>query len=194
MDATLSLGSQPGVVENPHGGYQIHIQLDEREPDTTRNRLINPGAAMPPETPVLVEMSVFEDCVLFTLQDNDAIVIHASDPAVAGSVIFFYHADGTLWRAVPVEQLNPGWVVATYRFRGDLRKFDARLARMRSRLARPSWQTRPTFWATAGWQDAVVYVPLGLGVVSHLRAYGTGNIALCPNPLLPRPTTNKWSS
>ena len=167
MDTTASPdnttpGLQPGVVENPHGGYHIHIQLNEHEPDTTRNRLLNPCPAMLPDTPILVEMSVFEDCVLFTLQDSDAIVVHIGDPQAAGSVVFFYCADGTLWRAVPLEQLNPGWVLNTYRFRSDLRKFDARLARVRSRPARPSWQTRPTFWATAGWQRAVVCVPLGL--------------------------------
>ena len=158
---------QSGVVENPNGGYHIHIQLDEREPDTTRNELLNPCPAMPPSTPVLVEMSVFENCVLFTLQDSrqpglHAIVIHVDDPRATGSVVFFYRADGTLWRAVPLEQLNPGWVFSRYRFRSDLRAFDARLAYMRSRPARPSWQTRPTFWATAGWQAVVVYVPLGL--------------------------------
>lgn len=154
--------SQPGVVENPNGGYHIHIQLDEREPDTTRNQLLNPCPAMPPDTPVLVEMSLFEDCVLFTLQGSEAILMHVDDLRSAGSVVFFYHADGTLWRAVPLEQLNPGWVFSVYRFRSDLRKFDARLARMRSCPARPSWQTRPTFWATAAWQDAVVCAPLGL--------------------------------
>ena len=159
-DATLK--PQPGGVENPNGGYHIHIRLDERRPDTTLNRLLNPCPAMPSGTPVLIEMSVFEDCVLFALQGSEAIVIHVGDPRAAGSVVFFYHADGALWRAVPLEQLNPGWVSGTYRFRGDLRKFDARLARMRSRPARAPRQTRPTFWATMGWRDAVVYVPLGL--------------------------------
>jgi len=167
MDTTAfptnaTLEAQPGVVENPNGGYHIHIWLNERRPDTTRNRLLKPCPAMPSGTPVLLEMSVFEDCVLFTLQDSAAIVVHVDDPRAAGSVVFFYHVDGTLWRAVPLEQLNPGWVSGTYRFRSDLHKFDARLARMRSRPACPSWQTRPTFWATAGWQDAVVYAPLGL--------------------------------
>ncbi|MEA3340577.1 MAG: IS1634 family transposase, partial [Chloroflexota bacterium] len=167
MDTTTfptnaTLESQPGVIENPNGGYHIHVQLNEREPDTTHNRLLNPCPAMPPSTPVLLEMSVFEDCVLFTLQDSAAIVMHVDDPRAAGSVVFFYHADGTLWRAVPLEQLNPGWVSGTYRFRGDLRKFDARLARVRSRPARPSHRTRPTFWATGAWQDAVVCAPLGL--------------------------------
>ena len=162
MDITHLLESQPGVVENPNGGYHIHIQLNKREPDTIRNRLLNPCPAMPPEAPILVEMSVFEDCVLFTLRDSNAIAIHVDDPRAAGSVVFFYRADGTLWRAVPLEQLNPGWVFSTYRFRSDLRAFDARLARIRSRPTRPSWQTRPTFWATGAWQHTVVYVPLGL--------------------------------
>jgi transposase len=167
MDTTTSadnttLESQPSVVENPHGGYHIHVQLDEHKPDTIRNRLLNPCPAMPPGTRVLVEMLVFEDCVLFTLQDSDAIVVHVDNPRAAGSMVFFYRADGTLWRAVPLEQLNPGWVLGIYRFRGDLRKFDARLVRMRSCLVRPFQRIRPTFWVTAGWRGAVVYVPLGL--------------------------------
>ena len=162
MDTKCLPESQSGVVENPNGGYHIHIQLDEHKPDTTRNQLLNPCPAMPPNTPVLVEMSAFEDCVLFAFKGSEAVLVHTDDPRAAGSVIFFYHADGTLWRAVPLEQLNPGWVFSTYRFRSDLRKFDARLARMRSCAARPSWQTEPTFWATVGWQDAVVCVPLGL--------------------------------
>ncbi|MFQ5814658.1 MAG: hypothetical protein ACE5I2_15890, partial [Anaerolineae bacterium] len=107
------------------------MQLNER--GTAISNLLNPHASMPPATPVLAEMLVFEDCVVLVLRNGDAIVIHVSDPKAAGSVIFFYHADGTLWRAVPLEQLNPGWVLATYRFRGDLRRFESRSARMRSR-------------------------------------------------------------
>ncbi len=157
-----TLESRSGIAQNPYGGYHIHIQLDEHKPGTTCNRILNSCPAMPSGTPILVEMSVFEDCVQFMLQDNAAIVMHIDDSQATGSVVFFYHADGTLWRAVPLEQLNPGWVLNTYRFRGDLRKFDARLARMCSSPVRPFWQTRPTFWATAGWRDAVVHVPLGL--------------------------------
>lgn len=119
-----------------YGGYHIHVQLNEHDRDTIRNRLLNLRPDMPPDTPILVEMSVFEDCVLFTLQDSDALVVHVDDWQAVGSVVFFYHADGTLWRVVPLEQLNPGWVLSTYRFRGDLRKFDARLARMRCRPVR----------------------------------------------------------
>ena len=162
MDTKHSPESQSSVIENPNGGYHIHIQLDEREPNATLDQLLNPCPAMPPNTPVLVELSMSEDYVLFVLKDDEAIVVHVDDPRAAGSVVFFYCVDGALWRAVPLEQLNPGWVFGVYRFRGDLRKFDARLARTRSRLAHPARQTRPTFWATAGWRNAVVRVPLGL--------------------------------
>ena len=117
---------------------------------------------MPPATPVLAEMLVFEDCVVLVLRNGHAIVIHVSDPKAAGSVIFFYHADGTLWRAAPLERLNPGWVLATYRFRGDLRKFESRSARMRSRPTRPSWKAAPTFWTTGGWQGGITYIPQAL--------------------------------
>jgi hypothetical protein len=160
MNTTPLLESQPGVVENPGGSYHIHVKLNER--GMAAGNLLDSRATMPPDTPVLAAMSVFEDCVLFTLQNGDAVVVHVSDPAAAESVVYFYRADGCLWRAVPLEQLNPGWTSVTYRFRGDLRKFDARLARMRSRPVRPSWQTRPTFWATAGWQGAVVYTTMGM--------------------------------
>jgi transposase len=155
-----TLESRPGVSENPNGGYHIHVRLNER--GMAAGRLLGPRASMVPGTPVLAEMSVFEDCVLLALRDGDAIVLHVSDPQVTGSVVYFYHAGGTLWRAIPLEQLNPGWVYSTYCFRGDLRKFEARLERMRSRPARPSWETSPTFWATGGWQGGVVYIPLAL--------------------------------
>ena len=160
MDTTTSIEPQPGVDENPNGGYHIHVQLDER--GTATSHLLHPHASMPPATPVLAEMLVFEDCVVLVLRNGDATVIHVSDPKAARSVIFFYHADGTLWRAVPLEQLNPGWVLATYRFWGDLRKFDARLAHMRSRPARPSWKADPTFWTTSGWRGPIMYIPQGL--------------------------------
>ena len=189
MDTTVSLESQtlesrPGVVENPNGGYHIHVRLNER--GTAAGCLLGPRASMPPGTPVLAEMSVFEDCVLLALQDGDAIVLHVSDPEAAGSVVYFYHTDGILWRAVPLEQLNPGWVCSTYCFRGDLRKFEARLQRMRSRPARPSWKTAPTFWATGGWQGGVVYIPLAL-----VCGCGSGSIVPCLSSRLLPPTTTR---
>jgi transposase len=165
MDSTAFLESQtlesrPGVVENPNGGYHVHVRLNER--GMAVGGLLGPHATMPPGTPVLAEMLVFEDCVLLALQEGNAIVLHVSDPEAAGSVVYFYHSDGSLWRAVPLEQLNPGWVCSTYCFRADLHKFEARLERMRSWSVRPSWKTSPTFWATGGWQGGVVYVPLAL--------------------------------
>jgi hypothetical protein len=61
-----------------------------------------------------------------------------SDPAAAGSVVFFHHPNGTLGRVVPLERLNPGRVLSVYHFPGDLGRFEARLARMRSRPAPPA--------------------------------------------------------
>ena len=154
------LGSQPGVVENPGGGYHIHVRLNER--GMAAGSLLNPHTRMPSSAPVLAERSVFEDCVLLVFQDGNAIVVHVNNPAAAGSVVYFYRADGCLWRAVPLEQLNPGWVSATYRLRDDLRRFDARPGCMRSRPARPPRRTRPTFWTTAGWRGAVMYIPMAV--------------------------------
>jgi len=80
----------PGVVENPHGGYQIHVQVQGSGPALIHQ----PHQAVtsaPPGTPVLARMSVFEDCVLLELQDGQTLVVHASDPQAAGTVVFFYH-------------------------------------------------------------------------------------------------------
>ena len=155
------LESWPGVVKNPHGGYHIHVILNTRESPVIGGAM-NSQLLAPLGSPVLVGMSVFEDCVLFVLQDGHAIVVRVSDPVVAGSVVYFYHANGTLWRAVPLEALNPGWVLSAYHFRGDLDKFDERLARVRSRLAPPPGRTAPAFWVTGGWQGAVVYMTASL--------------------------------
>jgi len=173
------------VGENPNGGYHIHVQLNERGRGS--GRLLDLSSSIPPGTPVLAEMLVFEDCVVLVLRNEDAIVIHVSDPKAAGSVIFFYHADGTLWRVVPLEQLNPGWVCSTYSFRGDLRKFEARLERMRSRPARASWKTAPTFWATGGWVGCRVH-PTGAG------SAGVNHLARSLPERLPRGTRSSGST
>lgn len=151
----------PGVFGNPNGGYHIHVTLNEHTPSIIRGN-VDPQALAPPGTPVLAGMTVAEDCVILALENGRAIVVHVTDPAAAGSVIYFYHANGTLWRAVPVERLNPGWVMSAYHFRGDLAKFDARLARLRCRLARPTRRRAPILWETATWQGAVVYTTLAM--------------------------------
>ena len=109
------LESWPGVVKNPHGGYHIHVILNTRESPVIGGAM-NSQLLAPLGSPVLVGMSVFEDCVLFVLQDGHAVVVRVSDPAAAGSVVYFYHANGILWRAVPLEALNPGWVLSAYHF------------------------------------------------------------------------------
>ncbi len=153
----------PGVIENQYGGFSIHIQLGQRAYTPSRT-ILGFDSSMPDDTPILSTMSIFEECVIFVFQNDEAVLINVSEPRAAGSVVFFYHANGSIAKIVPLEQLNPGWVSGNYIFRGDLRKFDDRIARVysRSHPSRPSRQTRPTFWATADWQTAIVYVPMGL--------------------------------
>jgi hypothetical protein len=159
--------SQAGVVRNPNGGYHIHVKLKER--DRVIDRPVRADSLAPLDAPRLAEMCVFEDCVLLSVEEGGSIIIHVSDPQVRGSVVYFYHPNGILWRAVAIEQLNPGWVFSTYYFRGDLRELDVHMRQVRSRPARPSWQRRPTFWATGGWQAGVVCVPSGL--VERVRVW-----------------------
>jgi transposase len=151
----------PGVRENPFGGYHLHVILSDVTGSLLRGATSTDQLA-PPDAPLLAGMSVFEDVVVLDLQGGHSLVLHVTDPAAAGSVLFFYHANGTLWRVVPLEQLNPGWVLGQYHFRPDLAKFDARLARMRQRFAPPQGWSSPTFWQTGGWQGAVVYTAQGL--------------------------------
>jgi len=152
----------PGVVKNPYGGYHIHIKLNERHASPIVGDGANLNELAPLGTPTLAEMLVFEDCIVFSLQGGQSLIVHVSDPGAVGSVVYFNHANGRLWRAVPLEELNPGWVLSTYRFRGDLGKFEARLARMRSQGGIWSEKAAVTFWQTGGWQGAVVYTASGL--------------------------------
>jgi hypothetical protein len=149
------------VRENPFGGYHIHVILSDIAGSVLRGATQLDQLA-PPDAPRLAGMSVFEDVVVLDLQGGQSLVLHVTDPAAAGSVLFFYRANGVLWRAVPLEQLNPGWVLGQYHFRPDLAKFDARLARIRQRFAPPQKWSSPTFWRTGGWQGAVVYTAQGL--------------------------------
>jgi transposase len=146
----------PGVYANPHGGHIVHVKLDDRASPVLSNAAITDELA-PADTPTLAGMTVFEDCVAVALQDGHTILLHAGDPQMKGSVLRFYHADGTLWRVVALEQLNSGWVSSRYVFRSDLRKLDQRLARIRSHPARPAHNDHPTLWGTGGWTGGVVY-------------------------------------
>ncbi len=154
--------TQPGVVRNPNGGYHIHIKLNERQASSLVGGGVNLKELAPLDTPTLSEMEVFEDCVLFNLQGGQSIIIHASDPEAVGSVVFFYHPNGTLWRVVKLEELNPGWVLSNYIFRGDMGKFEARQKRMRTRKGISPQRKKVTFWQTGGWQEAIVYTATGL--------------------------------
>jgi transposase len=160
---------QPGVKKNAHGGYQIHLKLNERQASPLVGGAVRLTELAPLDTPTLTELEVFEDCVQFKLQGGQSLLIHASDLAVVGSVVFFYHPNGTLWRAMPLEKLNPGWVLSRYIFRGDLGKFDDRLNRMRSRPGVASQQQGVTFWQTGAWPGALVCTATGL--VARLQSW-----------------------
>ena len=177
---------QPGVEKNPYGGYHIRIKLNERQASQIIDGVVNPAELAPPDTPTLSEMEIFEDCVQFNLQGGQSLVIHASDPEAQGSVVFFYHPNGALWRAIPLEKLNPGWVLGGYIFRGDMGKFDARLARMRSRKGVSFRKKRVTFWQTGGWQGAVVYTATGL--VARLKTWQHSEL---PEPEVEIPGTGQ---
>lgn len=146
----------PGVYANPHGGHIIHVRVNDRALPVLSSATSTEELA-PVDTPTLAGMIVFEDCVAVALQDGHTILLHASDPQMEGSVLRFYHADGTPWRVVALEQLNPGWVSGRYVFRRDLRKFEQRLARIRSHPARSSQRSQATLWATGGWTGGVIY-------------------------------------
>ena len=146
----------PGVYANPHGGYIVHVKVNDRA-SSVLNGTVSAEDQAPADTRTLAGMTIFEDCVAVALQNGHTILLHASEQQVKGSVLRFYHADGTLWRVVALEQLNPGWVSGRYVFRSDLRKFEQRTARIRSHPARSTRRSDATLWATGGWTGGVVY-------------------------------------
>jgi len=146
----------PGVYANPHGGYIVHVKVNDRA-SSVLNGTVSAEDLAPADTRTLAGMTIFEDCVAVALQNGHTILLHASEQQVKGSVLRFYHADGTLWRVVALEQLNPGWVSGRYVFRSDLRKFEQRTARIRSHPARSTRRSDATLWATGGWTGGVVY-------------------------------------
>jgi transposase len=152
----------PGVEQNPYGGYHIHIRLNERRASPIVSARETLNELGPLDAPILAEMLVFEDCIVFELQGGQSLIVHVTDPAAVGSVVYFYHANGALWRAIRLEELNPGWVMSSYRFRGDLGKFETRQARMRSCGGVWPEKAKATFWQTGDRQGAVVYTTSGL--------------------------------
>ncbi len=176
----------PGAEKNPHGGYHIHLKLNERQVSTLIGGRVNLDELAPLDTPTLSEMEVFEDCVLFNLQGGQSLIIHANDPEAVGSVVFFYHPNGTLWRAVPLEKLNPGWVLSSYIFRGDMSKFEVRLKRMQARKGVSPRRKKINFWQTGGWQEAMVYTATGL--VYRVKSWQYSEL---PEPEVELPTAEQ---
>ena len=174
----------PGVCENPYGGYHIHVILSGIA-GSVLGGATQLDELAPPDAPLLASMSVLEDVIILNLQGDQSLVLHVTDPAACGCVIFFYRANGTLWRAVPLEQLNPGWVLGQYHFRRDLAQFDARLTRMRRRSAPPRGWSSPTLWQTGGWQGAVVYT--AQGVVARVWEWQHTPELTQPQVVLPSP-------
>jgi transposase len=151
----------PGVWANRCGGYTVHLKLDDRVLPV----LSSPKTAdelAPVNAPTLASIIVYEDCVVLALKDGRSILLHVSDPGANGTVLRIYHSNGMLWRVIALEQLNGGWVSSRYVFRSDLRKLTQRLARIRHHPARPTHHRRPTFWATGGWSEAVIFTATAL--------------------------------
>ncbi len=186
MHSPKDLG--PGVRENPYGGYHIHVIFSEIAVSVLGGAT-RPDELAPPDAPLLAGMSILEDVVIISLQGNQNLVLHVNDPSACGIVISFYHANGTLWRVVPVEQLNPGWVWGQYHFRRDLAQFDARLTRIRSQLAPPQTWSSPTLWQTGGWQTSVVHT--AQGVVARVWEWQHTPELTQPQVVLPSPAQVK---
>ncbi len=176
----------PGVEKNPHGGYHIHIKLNEKQASPIVGGGVKLKELAPLDTPTLSEMEVFEDCVLFNLQGGQSLIIHASDPEAGQSVVYFYHANGRLWQAIPLEKLNPGWVLSSYIFRGDLGKFEARLSRMKSRKGISPGRKKVTFWQTGEWPGTIVCTATGL--VYRMKSWQHSEL---PEPEVEIPTAEQ---
>jgi len=78
---------RPGVFENPNGGYQIHVILDDRGTGVVAS-VPEAGMLAPHDAPILAGMTVTEDCVILALQDEQALVIqwHPVAGGAPGSV------------------------------------------------------------------------------------------------------------
>jgi len=154
----------PGVYRTAQGHVSIHVTIDDHGPEVIPTA-IAPENLAPANVLVLDYFTVFEDTVKFVSQTDGALVVHASALEMQSAVVYFYRRNQTLWGALPLSMFNPGWVCGCYRFRGDLKKLDERLARLQAHAQpalRRRGRTKPTLWQVSDWQSPVVYAPLGL--------------------------------
>jgi transposase len=154
----------PGVYRTARGHVSLHVSIDDHGPKVIP-MAIAPENLAPANVLPLDHFTVFEDTVKFVSQTDGVLVVHASVLEMQSAVVYFYRRNQTLWGALPLSLFNPGWVCGCYRFRGDLKKLDERLARLRAH-ARPARRRRgrakPTLWQVSDWQSPVVYAPLAL--------------------------------
>jgi hypothetical protein len=154
----------PGVYRTAQGHISIHVIIADRSPEIIPAP-VAPENLAPANVLPLDYFTVFEDTVQFVSSTDDVLVVHASALELQSAVVYFYRRNQTLWGALPLSVFNPGWVCGCYRFRGDLRKLDERLARLQAH-AQPALRRRgrakPTLWQVSDWQSPVVYAPLAL--------------------------------
>jgi transposase len=154
----------PGVYRTAHGHISIHVVIDAHGSEIIATA-IAPRDLAPANALPLDHFTVFEDTVKFVSQTDGALVVHASAPETQSAVVYFYRRNETLQCALPLSIFNPGWVWGCYRFRGDLKKMDERLARLQVHaqpLPRQRGRTKPSLWQVSDWQSPVVYAPLAL--------------------------------
>ena len=154
----------PGVYRTAQGHISIHVIIADRSPEIIPAP-VAPEDLAPANVLPLDHFTVFEGTVQFVSSTDGVLVVHASAPELQSAVVYFYRRNQTLWGALPLSVFNPGWVCGCYRFRGDLRKLDERLARLQAH-AQPALRRRgrakPTLWQVSDWQSPVVYAPLAL--------------------------------
>jgi transposase len=142
----------------------MHVIIDDQGSEIVPTA-IGPRDLAPASALSLDHFTVFEDTVKFVSQTEGALVVHASAPEMRSAMVYFYGHNGTLQCALPLSIFNPGWVWGCYRFRGDLKKMDERLARLQVHAqptSRQRGRTKPTLWQVSDWQSPVVYAPLAL--------------------------------
>ncbi|MFQ5859543.1 MAG: hypothetical protein ACE5LU_28425 [Anaerolineae bacterium] len=153
----------PGVYRTANGHVSIHVIINDRSPDVIPGD-VAPSSLAPPNTLKLEYFTVFQDTVQFVSRDEEALVLHVTAPELGSAVVYFYRPNQTLLCALPLSALNPGWVCGRYRFRGDLKKMEERLAPLaaHSRPAPRPKRSKPTLWEMSGWRGPVVCAPLGV--------------------------------